>query len=76
MAVGVGQNLIHLLELSFSPLQDGRYSSFYMSDGALLALDFPDDDDFGVIPPFDDGKQLGPHFGSFPRLISTSPCSQ
>ncbi|KAL7411900.1 hypothetical protein BDY24DRAFT_395293 [Mrakia frigida] len=41
-------------------MADGRYSSFYMSDGALLALDFPDEDDFGIIPPFDDVISVPP----------------
>ena len=31
-----------------------------MSAGALRALDFPDDTDFGIIPPFDDGEQPHP----------------
>ena len=48
------------MKLTPSLSQDGRYSSIHMSAGALRALDFPDDTDFGIIPPFDDGQQPRP----------------
>ncbi|CED83066.1 hypothetical protein [Phaffia rhodozyma] len=36
-------------------MTDGRYSAIHMSDGALLALDLEEEEDFfGIIPAFDD----------------------